>query len=137
MPQRPPWDPDYNVGNDVIDAQHQRLLSECSRLADLCPAAEAPASELAEFDQAFAQLQTLAREHFATESALLASQGFTGLDEHQDECDEFGYLADEIATTEHFDRLELQRFVALWVVGHIIDSGRQWRSTMPGASAAL
>lgn len=136
MPQRPPWDPDYNAGNDVIDAQHQRLLSECSHLADLCAGGSAVA-DAAAFDQAFAQLKALAREHFATEAALLASQGFADLDAHQDECDEFAYLADEIATTEHFDRLELQRFVALWVVGHIIGSGRQWRSTMPGASAAL
>lgn len=126
MPQRPPWDPDYNVGNDVIDAQHQHLLSECGRLADLC-AEDSAVADAAAFDQAFAQLKALAREHFATEAALLASQGFADLEAHQDECDEFAYLADEIATTEHFDRMELQRFVSLWFVGHIIGSARQLR----------
>ena len=38
--------------------------------------------------------------------------------------------AGEIATQEHFDRLELQRFLALWCVGHVTGSAAQLRGLM-------
>ena len=68
---------------------------------------------------AFERLRALAREHFATEAALLAERGHADLDDHAAECEEFDYLVDEIVTTDNFSRLELQRFLALWCLGHI------------------
>jgi hemerythrin-like metal-binding protein len=115
-PARVPWDPAYDVGHPLIDTQHRALIDQCNRLADLCLADEAA------FDAAFATLKADAQAHFEAESALLASHAWADLEDHRIECDEFGYLANEIATTAHFDRLELQRFVALWWVGHVAGS---------------
>ena len=39
-------------------------------------------------------------------------------------------LAADIATTENFDRLELQRFVTLWWVGHIAGSAAGLRACL-------
>ncbi len=119
MPTRVPWEPSFSVGHEAIDAQHRAMLDQCNRLAELCAGGEDADRQ---FDQAFEQLRAMAREHFETEAALLAERGHPDLDDHAAECEEFDYLVDEIVTTDHFDRLELQRFLALWCLGHISGS---------------
>jgi hemerythrin len=83
------------------------------------------------FDHAFEHLKLLARQHFETEASLLAACAYPDLEDHRIDCDEFEYLADEIATTANFDRLELQRFIALWCVGHIVGSAMHHPSAPP------
>lgn len=119
-PLRPAWAPEFQGGHELIDAQHQALLAQCHRLADLCRAG----SE-ADFDSAFAQMQARVREHFETEVALLAASAGVEPEDLHAELEEFEVLAADIATTANFDRVELQRFVALWCVGHIAESARR------------
>lgn len=119
-PTRVAWSPAFETGHADIDAQHQELLAQCNRLADLAgEGAQAP------FDEAFAGLKALVRAHFEAEAALLAGAGDAVLEDHGAEGEEFEVLAGEIATTENFDRLELQRFVAVWCLGHVTASARQ------------
>lgn len=127
MPCLAPWDPDFAVGQPLIDAQHEALLAQCKRLADHCGGGPGPADDPA-FDDAFAQLKALAREHVEAEAALLAACGDADPEGLRIECDEFEYLAGEIATTAHFDRLELQRFLALWCLGHVRSSAQRFRA---------
>jgi hemerythrin-like metal-binding protein len=127
---RAAWEPGLSTGHDLIDAQHQGLLTQCNVLADLCDRGDADADANAEdgaraFDQAYERLEALARDHFATEAALLASSNYPELEDHQFECDEFDYLAAEVVTAENFDRVELQRFLTLWCVGHVSAAARQ------------
>jgi len=131
-PIRSPWDPGCSVGHEVIDAQHRALLAQCDRLADACAGeADDPA-----FDALFAGLKALAREHFEAETAVLQACGFEALEDHRFECEEFEYLAEEIATTDHFDRVELQRFVALWFAGHIAGTAGRLREALAGGGGA-
>ncbi len=124
MPTRVPWDPTFCVDDGLIDAQHQALLAQCNALADLCPATRSEDTDR-QFDQALDRLKALAREHFATEGHCLAGRAGGDLDDHRVEREEFEYLANHIATTEHFDRLELQRFLTLWCLGHLTDAARR------------
>jgi hemerythrin len=130
-PSRVTWEPDFAVGHALIDAQHQRLLAQCNLLADLCPGDDGQDAG-PRFDQAFDSLKTLALEHFETEASVLAASGHAGIEDHRADCEEFEYLADEIATTENFDRPELQRFLALWCLGHVTASARQLRAALGG-----
>lgn len=125
MPCLTPWEPDFAVGHALIDTQHAALLARCNALADHC---NDGAADDAAFDAAFEQLKALARAHFEAEAALLAAGGDTDLEDHRDELAEFEYLAGEIATTANFDRLERQRFVALWCLGHVRGSARRFRA---------
>ncbi len=118
MPQYVPWDPAFRTGNAIIDAQHEALLGHCNRLADLCSREDGTPDEQL-FDDTLAQLKTLARKHFETESALQAGEHDPDGDQGPDEADEFQYLMDEVATASNFERLELQRFLAVWCLGHI------------------
>lgn len=124
MPCPTPWDADFAVGHALIDAQHAALLAQCHALAEHCSGG---AARDADFDAAFQHLKALAREHFEAEAALLAARGDTDLEGHRDELAEFEYVAGEIATTANFDRLELQRFAALWCLGHVRGSGQRFR----------
>ncbi len=129
MPNRVQWEPAFAVGDALIDAQHQGLLNRCNSLADLCPAeGETQPDRL--FDLAFEGLKALVREHFEAEATWFTSRGDLDLEDHRAECDEFEYLAGEIATAENFSRLELQRFVAVWCVGHILDTAERQRALL-------
>jgi len=129
MPNHVPWDPDFQVGHAAIDAQHRALLDQCNLLADLCTAAPGePAPQ--GFDAAFTRLKALVREHLDTESVLLATADPTAAEDMQDERDEFEYLAGEVATTENFDRFEVQRFVSVWCLGHVTGSAQQLRDVL-------
>jgi len=126
MPNRMPWDAAYSLGNDTLDSQHRAILAQCNVLAD-CIADAGPESDL-KFHTVFKELMALAGEHFSTEETLLIQCGYPLLEEHQNEHDEFDYLANDIITTENFEKVELQRFLALWWVGHIVGSGKKYRA---------
>lgn len=125
MPNRVQWEPRYGVGNEALDDQHRNLLAQCNALADCL--ADTGAEGDRKFRQTFDELMARARAHFASEEALLAASGYPMLEELQDERDEFEYLAAEIITTDNFDKIELQRFLALWWVGHIVGAGGKHR----------
>lgn len=131
MPQRTRWEPTFSVGHELLDNQHQALLILCNRLADHC-AAPAGAARDEAFDRDFQQLKALAQAHFQAELALLADRDYPALEEHRFAIDEFDDLLGEIVTTEHFDRLELQRFLLLWWLGHIVGSAAPLRSFLAG-----
>ena len=72
MPNRVPWNPDFSIGHEAIDAQHQGLLTQCNLLADLCASGESDGQGRdSRFDQACDHLKALVRRHFETEAALL------------------------------------------------------------------
>jgi len=119
-----PWEPDFAVGHDVIDAQHRELLEQCQRLSE------------AGFAQAFDQFKALARQHFETEAALLAgAAGFDPEDLHS-EREEFEFLVGEIATRENFDGPEIQQFLCRWWLGHIAGSAESLRAWAAAGKAS-
>lgn len=125
MPNRVQWDPRFCVGNETLDTQHQHAIDQCNALADCFDATGVVAER--EFDRIFAALMASAREHFAAEEALLARCGYPDLDSHRSEQEEFEFLTAEIATTDNFDREELQTFLSLWWAGHVMSAARHYR----------
>lgn len=139
MSNRVQWDPRFSVGNETLDAQHQRFLEQCNALADCLADCLSDASDAGirdagtlRFDQLFAALMASAREHFAAEEALLAEHGYPGLDDHRSEQEEFEFLAAEIITTDNFDRDELQTFLTLWWTGHVMGAAQNYRACLEG-----
>jgi hemerythrin-like metal-binding protein len=124
-PSRVQWGLHLAVGHEVIDEQHRQLLTQCNVLADLCAADGGNSSADPEFVEAFRRLMTMAQEHFADEEALLVARAYPELEDYRSEIGEYEYLATEIATIENFDKIELQRFLALWWVGHTLDAAKQ------------
>lgn len=131
MANRVQWEPHLGVGNAALDEQHRVILARCDALADCLDAADDW-----RFDEAFEGLMRLAREHFVAEEAILAQAGYPELEGYRNECEEYAYLADEIVTTENFDRHELQTFLALWWTGHILGAARDHRPFLERPPAA-
>jgi hemerythrin-like metal-binding protein len=127
QPNRVQWGPGLGVGDQAIDEQHRQILAQCNRLADLCAADGGNSSADPEFRESYNRLIALAREHFAAEEAQLVAGAHPDLEDYRHACEEYSYLAAEIATAENFDKIELQRFVALWWIGHILDDAKRAR----------
>lgn len=130
QPMRVAWDPAFETGHARLDAQHRGLLALCDELADLCMGGHER-----DFDDRLPVLQALAAEHFAAELDWLHHVGDEALDDHRAGCGEFGFLMQDIATTAHFNRLELQRFLALWWLGHVAEPAARFRALQPGGTA--
>lgn len=124
-PNRVQWGLHFAVGHEILDEQHRQLLAQCNVLADLCAPDGGNSSADPEFRQVFERTMAMAHEHFAAEEALLVARAYPEIEDYRCEIEEFEYLAAEIATTENFDKIELQRFLALWWVGHILDAAKQ------------
>ena len=118
------WEPGFDVGHAVIDAQHRELLEQCQRLGE------------AGFAQALEQLEALARRHFETEAALLAgAEGFDPED-LRSEREEYQFLVGEIATRENFDGPEIQQFLSRWWLGHVAGAAESLRAWAAAGKAS-
>lgn len=124
-PSRVQWEPHYSVGHETLDEQHRQLLMQCNLLADLCAVDGGNSSADPEFKQVYERTMAMAREHFTAEEALLASAAYPEIEDYRFEIEEYEFLAAEIATTENFDKIELQRFLALWWLGHVLGAAKQ------------
>ncbi|NWG32007.1 MAG: hemerythrin domain-containing protein [Rhodocyclaceae bacterium] len=131
MANRLSWDDRYSIGHESLDAQHRHFFELCNAMAD-CLVEETAAER---FDRLFAELMEKAREHFMAEEALLAACGYPELDDQRSEQEEFAYLVNEIATTENFDRNELQTFLALWWAGHVRGAARNYPAWLAAGTA--
>lgn len=126
MPNRVQWNPRYSVGNEILDDQHRAILAQCNALAD--HAVDVSPESDQQFHTIFNELTARAREHFASEEKMLIRGACPTVEEHRSECEELEYLAAEIITTDNFDKLELQKFLIFWWVGHILDSAERYRA---------
>ena len=107
------WTAADATGDAGIDAEHQALLAHCARLADCCQA------DATGFDEALAAFKALARAHLQTEASRLDASDTEAIEDLQAERDEFEAFAEDVVSTAYFDRVELQRFVTFWTLGHI------------------
>jgi hemerythrin-like metal-binding protein len=127
MPNHVQWDPLYSLGNEVLDNQLKAVLAQCNAMGD-CTANPGQHAEQW-FRAIFNELLASVREHFSTEEALFPITAFAELDEHRAALDEFEDLVADVITTDNFEMPEIQRFLALWWVGHMIDSAKRYRAS--------
>ncbi len=133
MPNHVQWDPLYSVDNEVLDNQHKAILALCNALADCASDPGQDAEQ--QFRAIFNELLTRVREHFSTEEALLSTSDHPELDDHRAAQEEFEYLGTEIITTANFEMPEIQRFLSLWWVGHLVDSAKKYREGLAAKAA--
>jgi hemerythrin-like metal-binding protein len=128
MTYQVPWDATYVAGNDVLDSQHKAILVQCNALADCTINPGTDAEQ--QFRVIFGNILTSVRAHFSAEEALLADAADPDLDGHRDALAEFEELAADVITTDRFEMSEIQRFLTLWWVGHLVDSAKKYRGLL-------
>jgi hemerythrin-like metal-binding protein len=131
MPIRVQWDATFSVGNEVLDRQHQRLLSLCNDMAECISAGRHEA--LFRFHDILYQLTQYAREHFIAEEKLLEKYRYAALAAQQAEHGAYDEkMADWAfaATMDSIDMREVQRYLAVWWRDHILISDMQYKALM-------
>lgn len=129
MPQHVPWEAALAADQEPTDTEHRALLEHCETLAALC-LAEDGSAEAARFDETLAALRDQVHRHLEAEAARLAdgadADALAG--ELADEAEDFESLIGDAALPGQFSRLELQRFLALWCLGHVRASAARIRA---------
>ena len=125
------WDPNYSVGNTLLDRQHQKLMHLSNALED-CVAADPQVAQF-RFHDILHELMRYAREHFRTEEDLLRRCGYPDLEGQKQEHAAFEQqIADWAftATMGSLDLLEVQRFIAQWWKTHILVCDMQYKELL-------
>jgi hemerythrin len=122
------WDPSYRIGNEAIDAQHERLFALAAMLED---AAAADCPDQVVVDLAVEQLYGYIRIHFADEEALMDGLGYPGRTAHLLLHDRFILHFDDLVAgmrgEPDFAR-RLSDFISTWLVAHIRDEDLRIRA---------
>ena len=127
------WSPLYSVGHDLLDRQHQQLLSLCQQ-AQLCVADDSEEGNEA-FHFLLHELSVYARVHFRSEEEILAARGYDRLDEQMREHTEYIERLTEfllLAANGMLDKIGVETFLSSWWINHILVSDMQYAALMRG-----
>ena len=116
----PQWSPKLSVGNDVLDKQHEKLLSICAQAAEL--AEHDGKDEEAKFHAVLNELFTYSSEHFKQEEEMLRKVGYPKLDEQIAEHDQYKFLLTDYlvrAIEGDVDKMGLYELVLKWWYEHV------------------
>mgnify|MGYP002400747516 FL=1 len=117
-----PWKPEYTVGNEFIDAQHQTLLE----LANLLHVAINAGQGYRVIQSAFAALMKYTEEHFADEERFWENARSQRLNQHRREHRE---ITEELAALRHEGEFgvvfctpnELANWIEHRLIAHVIN----------------
>lgn len=118
------WSQDYSVGNELLDAQHQKILKICE---DINARIDAGATDFSSYILA---LSHYAQTHFKTEENLLHETGYPDLESHEQAHRIFYAKLAKLHVNNMHGRLdvdELREFVNEWWLEHILIEDMEYR----------
>lgn len=128
MPNTLSWGSRYSVGDATLDRQHKKLLNLCNQLA-ICASDSSPHSD-ALFREILDELSAYAREHFATEEAILKACAYPRLATQQWDHSEYEQQVAHARVSAGegvLDKAGLQRLLSTWWNDHILISDMDYR----------
>jgi len=115
------WTKSISVGNDTIDAQHQRLLAQVNKIID----AVALGSNSKELQEVIGFFDEYIKEHFSYEEAYMKSINYPDIEEHRKKHYEFiknyNKFKEEFNQNVDKDKLtmEIEVYIGDWWIDHI------------------
>ena len=129
MVNRVEWGPQYQIGINVIDAQHHRIVDYINMLADM----DENVSQSKEMKNLLELLVDYTYSHFAFEEALMEEAGYEFLADHQQTHKVFKerveYLHQIFETGEDVGR-EIGEMLQNWLIHHIQDDDQSYASVV-------
>lgn len=123
------WKPEYNVGDEMLDAQHRKLLQLCKRVSQyVCDGSKA---SIEAFHSILSELAFYADKHFELEEDILRRVSFPGLEEQLSEHNAYReWLLDYLflAMNGEIDKVPLQSYLEAWWIKHILVSDMQYKN---------
>jgi len=120
------WSPEFSVGNDLLDKQHQILIVQINRLADWI---DGPASS-STYHDILNELAMYSQVHFKSEELMLQRIRYAELNSQIDEHDSYvAYLTDVMLNSLRnvIDKVHLQAFLVDWWSNHIQVSDMKYK----------
>ncbi|MBL4613491.1 MAG: hemerythrin family protein [Magnetovibrio sp.] len=121
------WKPEYSVGIEEIDRQHQGLIE----LINLLSRDEISTGLMARM---FDELEAYTKEHFTTEERLLKTAGFDDLKAHRKEHKAFEQWLSAVrqtygvgVTSPALLAQSVNAFLRDWLVNHILSSDMAYK----------
>jgi hemerythrin-like metal-binding protein len=115
----------YGIGDEEIDAQHERLFKLGNELYDAYK--QLKSREI--LARMFVQLLLYTQEHFKAEEALMERSGYPGLAEHREEHEklvaELMQFIERYQTGKQDLSNEVMQFVKDWLLDHITERDRK------------
>lgn len=128
MPKTLSWDSCYSVGDATLDKQHKKLMNLCNKLATSANHSGVQSDAL--FRKVLDELSAYAREHFATEEAILEACAYPRLATQKWDHSEYEQQVAEAlasASDSRLDKAGLQRLLSNWWRDHILISDMDYR----------
>lgn len=122
------WKPEYSVGVERLDRQHQKIISVINKLIAK-PRVFITSRTIADV---LAELNSYTSEHFLLEEQLLEENGYPSLLEHSKKHTEYGdRIADFCLKTVEKNKNvseELLSYLGEWWIGHILQEDMIYKS---------
>lgn len=114
------WRAKYSIGNDQIDAEHQRLIELANNVATFAASGE----KLERIKEAIVALYDYVKTHFQHEEEYMLQLGYPQYEEHKKLHE--GIIAEMNAIMKHSGNLDVlvykfKRLMHAWVLEHILD----------------
>lgn len=119
-----PWNTHFTTGIEAIDSQHRGLLDKLNEVAPVL--ARCGDKPVLDFSALHGWLSSYAKEHFATEEALMERFGVDPRvadphrQSHQKFVDQLRDISDCTVTNKRVTGNDLFALLAGWLVGHIL-----------------
>ena len=123
------WTDDFSVGNNAMDADHQKLVEMINDL-DVAINLEASIEYLSEI---LSRLVEYTQTHFQREEALLESLGFAEFDAHKAQHHELLDIAHDFnrqfsITPSFFKMEEILDLLTDWLKNHILQEDMKYKN---------
>ena len=122
------WSPQYQIGHETIDAEHQELF----RLVNAFHDNWLEKRSRQEIARVLNQLITYAQKHFQHEEAIMTTAAYPQLADHQfiheAMVDTIFKLRQSFETNDFHLEIETMKFVRSWLVDHIVNHDTLFRN---------
>jgi hemerythrin-like metal-binding protein len=126
------WKPEYSVGVERLDQQHQRIISVINKLIAK-PSLFITSRTIAE---ALSDLNSYVSEHFLLEEKLLGENKYPSLIDHSKKHTEYSQRISDFclrAVEKDKDvREELLSYLGEWWIGHILHEDMKYKRFFEG-----
>lgn len=123
------WDPNLSVGDETIDAQHEKLINLINEAYE-----SVQKHDEKQIGKLIDKMRQYADVHFSAEEALMKRDGFPGLEEHKFHHEKFR-IETQRFHKERFSRTNLSQifvFLSRWLINHIMEDDMRYARYIRG-----
>lgn len=123
------WKPEYSVGVERLDRQHQKIISVINKLISKPRMLRTSGT----IDDALMELNSYVSEHFLLEEQLLGENGYPSIVQHSEKHTAYSErIADFCMRNDKKVADELLSYLGEWWIGHILHEDMQYKSFFEG-----